>query len=212
MNQSPPRLLLSVLGSTYYALFGNPWDVALLIGSTFLQSRSAIFSKWNDIPFLAYVALGLTGGSLLWLSSARNPNAPVLVLRDRPSPAKVLLLPCKTTHSRMFPKLHSFSHSYLVVGIPVGWSGCAGGLVSAGSGGRRGWFHVDAEDSLERGNGHLGLRGKLDAYLESQVGTAPLPKPMDCWPSIKLTIGGLLNRESMPKSIRTRTSSQRQKS
>jgi len=68
----------------------------------------------------------------------------------------------------MFPKKHSFSYSYLFVGIPVGWSGCCGSLLSADASKKRGWLHVDPVDFLARGDGHLGLRGKLDAYLESQ--------------------------------------------
>lgn len=89
---------------------------------------------------------------------------------------KVLLLPCKTTHARLFPKKHSFDYSYLVVGIPVGWEGIAGGLVSSSSKkqpwyswSRRGWYHVNPADYLYRGDGHLGLREKLNAYLVSQV-------------------------------------------
>lgn len=89
---------------------------------------------------------------------------------------KVLLFPGKTTHSRLFPKRHSFDYSYLVVGIPVGWEGVSGGMVSSSSSkpswwslSRRGWYHIDPEDYLTRGNRKLGLRGKLDAYLRSQV-------------------------------------------
>lgn len=88
----------------------------------------------------------------------------------------VLLFPCRTTHARLFPKKHSFDYSYLVVGIPVGWEGISGGMVSSSSRkpswfslSPRGWYHVDPADYLDRGHGHLGLRGKLDAYLKSQV-------------------------------------------
>lgn len=90
---------------------------------------------------------------------------------------RVLLFPSKTTHSRFFPNKHSFVYSYLVVGIPVGWEGVSGGMVSLFSSEqpwfsrlRRGWFHIDPADYLHRGDRHLGLRGKLDAYLRTQVG------------------------------------------
>ncbi|CAK7206995.1 hypothetical protein SEUCBS139899_009803 [Sporothrix eucalyptigena] len=84
-------------------------------------------------------------------------------------PGKPLLLPCITTHTRLFPKMHSFVYSYLVVGVPVGWTGACNGMISvAGARQKKGWYHIDAEDYLERGNGHLGLRGKLDAHLVSQ--------------------------------------------
>ncbi|KAI7786874.1 hypothetical protein LA080_002344 [Diaporthe eres] len=96
---------------------------------------------------------------------------------------RVLLFPSKTTHSRFFPEKHSFIYSYLVVGIPVGWEGVCGGMVSLSSSEqpwfsrlRRGWFHVDPADYLHRGDRHLGLRGKLDAYLRSQ-GADPAAYP-----------------------------------
>ena len=86
-----------------------------------------------------------------------------------------LLIPSRTTHSRFFPKKHSFSYSYFYVGIPVGWSGCAASILSADldllplSEQQYGWFHVDAADYLDRGEGWLGLEGKLRNYLRSQV-------------------------------------------
>lgn len=102
------------------------------------------------------------------LATTNSPKQPGL--------DQVKLFPCKTTHSRTFPKKHSFDYSYLVIGVPVGWEGISGGLVSSGSAktswlskSTRGWYHIDPADYLERGNGHLGLRGKLDAYLQSQV-------------------------------------------
>jgi DUF1365 family protein len=89
------------------------------------------------------------------------------------------MIPCRTTHTRLFPAKHSFSYSYLFVGIPVGWTGRAGTILSADchwrplQGDRRKtWFSVEAEDYLERGTHPDGLRGKLFAYLRSQ-GVAP---------------------------------------
>ncbi len=100
-------------------------------------------------------------------------------------PGKVLLFPCQIFHSRLFPRKHSFLYSYLAVGIPVGFEGTAGGMVSVGARGKgkgkqgllscffpaaaRGWFTVDPADYLERGRPELGLRGKLDEYLRAQV-------------------------------------------
>ena len=88
---------------------------------------------------------------------------------------KPLLFPCRTSHTRLFPKKHSFSYSYLLVGIPVGWRGSAGSLLSADteslqhSGKKSAWFHVESANYLERGESDQGLRGKLDNYLRSQV-------------------------------------------
>lgn len=136
-------------------------------------SQADITSAWarhissTYIPY-GIIVLGLFL-SVYWLLPTTNTARWT-------GPGKVLLFPCKTTHSRLFPKKHSFVYSYLVVGLPVCWEGVSGGLVSSSSAkqpwfslARRGWYHVDPEDYLERGGGHLGLRGKLDAYLKSQV-------------------------------------------
>ncbi|KAL6700717.1 hypothetical protein J3F84DRAFT_344231 [Trichoderma pleuroticola] len=88
------------------------------------------------------------------------------------------LIPCRVTHSREHPKEHAFSYSYLTVGIPIGYRGNANGMIFVDDHDvstswlskiwRRSWFRLDAADYLERGNGKLGLRAKLDTYLRSQ--------------------------------------------
>lgn len=95
---------------------------------------------------------------------------------------KPLIFPCRTSHTRMFPQKHSFSYSYLFVGVPIGYQGSSGSLLSAESGilpdedkktkhipKTKSWFRVEAADYLSRGN-TLGLEGNLHAYLKSQVG------------------------------------------
>jgi DUF1365 family protein len=85
-------------------------------------------------------------------------------------PAKPYFIPCRTTHARFFPKKHSFSYSYLLVGVPVGCRANVNGMLSMDFGnGRSAWYDVDQVDYLTRGSGHLGLRGKLDNNLVSQV-------------------------------------------
>jgi len=96
--------------------------------------------------------------------------------KDSFSPLRPLLFPCRTSHSRFFPKKHSFSYSYLFVGIPVGWRGSIQNLLSADleslpwDGGKPEdtWYSVDPSDYLDRSDNVHGLKGKLDAYLESQ--------------------------------------------
>ena len=121
-----------------------------------------------------------------WQSSSaeRGNNAP----NPHPhssSKLKPLIFPCRTSHTRIFPRKHSFSYSYLFVGIPIGYQGSSGSLISVGSGSfvdkdektshipniTKSLFHVEAADYLNRGNS-LGLEGKLHAYLSSQVGYA----------------------------------------
>ena len=94
------------------------------------------------------------------------------------SPMKPLVFPCRTSHTRIFPKTHSFSYSYLFVGIPVGWRGYVNTVLSADlkslpwsdrQSSQTGWFNVDSADHLARGDSVHGLQGKLDEYLRTQV-------------------------------------------
>ena len=92
---------------------------------------------------------------------------------------KPLIFPCRTSHTRLFPQKHSFSYSYLLVGIPIGWQGSVASMESTDvlqstaveprPKQRKAWLNVEAADYLDRGSAQLGLKGKLDAYLESQV-------------------------------------------
>lgn len=86
-----------------------------------------------------------------------------------------MLLPCRTTHTRLFPKRHSFSYSYLLVGVPVGWRGTIGSLLSVDTQilspkeRRKGWFHISGADYLDRDGSGLDLKAKVASYLQSQV-------------------------------------------
>ncbi len=101
--------------------------------------------------------------------------------------ATPLIFPCRTAHTRMFPKKHSFSYSYLFTGIPIGWQGSVGSFLSADLESlptktrkswlaKKSWFSVEAEDHLSRGIAVDGLKGKLEAYLKSQVGESRLTR------------------------------------
>lgn len=97
--------------------------------------------------------------------------------------AKPMLFPSRTAHTRFFPKKNSFSYPYFVVGVPVGWKGTIGGMLSVDlPKGKRGllqrlcsfkpwscWYTVDADDHLARGHADGGLEEKLHDYLHSQV-------------------------------------------
>lgn len=96
---------------------------------------------------------------------------------------KPLVFPCRTSHTRMFPKIHSFSYSYLFVGIPIGWKSSRGHSIStnveslpaeadainAYQQKQKSWFTVEAADYLNRGNHARGLKGKLEDFIKSQV-------------------------------------------
>ena len=80
-----------------------------------------------------------------------------------------MLLPCRTIHTRLVPSKHSFSYSYLFVGVPVLETFSMNSILSAdpASDQPSTWFSIHAEDYLARGRHARGLRGKLDEYLRS---------------------------------------------
>lgn len=90
---------------------------------------------------------------------------------------RALIFPSRTSHTRVFPKKNSFSYSYLLVGIPVGWRGSIRSLLSAdldslqrdGLRRERAWFSIEGADYLHRGYDARGLQGKLESYLKTQV-------------------------------------------
>ncbi|KAI6315813.1 hypothetical protein MCOR34_004520 [Pyricularia oryzae] len=148
-------------------------NVSIFAGWILWKNQNAVFGLLGvpnpTIGAWLSALVGVGSGFLLlrvWNWLLRPP--PRIIPTPCEWPGKPLLVPSRTTHSRMFPEKHSFSYSYLLVGIPVGWTGAAGGLVSADTPLQRGWYDVDAADYLARGRGYLGLRGKLDEYLESQ--------------------------------------------
>lgn len=181
-----------VAAACYSALYSGAFDLVLL--AFFSVCRQ--YHSFGDLvgPFLVQqitkIALVIPVTAVLASCILRA----VQTTDDTPKwdgPGRVLLFPARTTHSRVFPKKHSFSYSYLVIGIPVGWQGTtAGGMVSVdvknktglvswfplSRRSRTGWFTIDAADYLERGNGELGLRGKLEGYLRTQ-GVDPTAYP-----------------------------------
>jgi len=99
-------------------------------------------------------------------------------------PANPMIFRCATSHTRISPKKHSFTYSYLLVGVPVGWKGSVGGMLSADDEEKKSswfsmkpsgaWHVVNGDDYLGRGRSVDGLRGKLRAYLQSQVFTSKI--------------------------------------
>lgn len=192
---SNPNLLASLgFVSVYYAFMGSWLD--LLLNACFLGWRyrslvaSLTFQLWQKLYTTLLPTVVAFGATFLMLS-ALNRKVSGWTGSGRP-----YLVPCKTTHTRMFPQKHSFSYSYLVVGIPVGISGNFNGMLSVrnkqsqGLSGflsqlfRSGWYNVNASDYLQRGLNDTGLRGKLDTYLCSQVcfefGFRTLPRRAPC--------------------------------
>lgn len=200
----PRAFLVAFSVAMYCTLYSGPIDVALFfITSTIPVSSLPLEQVFAEL--LGYlpseeVATGILSFlfftfiiiQLLREKWARNGTS------RWEGPGKVLLFPCRTWHVRMRPRLHFFSYPYLTVGIPVGFEGNSGGLVSVGCQDKqgfstwllswlslcprltKGWFTVDASDYLERGGSKLGLRGKLNQYLRQQVSCSLLP----AWPMV----------------------------
>ncbi|KAI5927417.1 hypothetical protein F4810DRAFT_365931 [Camillea tinctor] len=157
---------------SYYSAFGGIGDLLLLIG-WFTWRRLAYVIQYLEshnakVTLPTIVTASFTIAILISLPSyGRKRGMPPSAWQG---PGRPMLFPCQTTHTRLFPKKHSFVYSYLLVGVPVGWAGVAGDMISTGIGDgvRKGWYNIDAADYLERGRGHIELRGKLDEYLQSQ--------------------------------------------
>jgi hypothetical protein len=168
--------------------FGNSLDICLLL---FFST----FRRWRIIQDLAHTyinpAIVITAlAGLISLFISFQVLRYILSLTQTFShcsedglPVNPMFFPCRTSHVRMFPKKHGFSYSYLLVGIPVGWKGSVGGMLSADPpknqtpwymrllslrpGGA--WFTVNGDNYLGRGHVDGGLQGKLKKYLESEV-------------------------------------------
>lgn len=141
--------------------------------------RSADSIYW-DCTSLACAAIIVSLSSLaLWLffsKLSREENPSKITEPIETGLLKPLLFPSRTTHTRFFPKKHSFSYSYLLVGIPIGWRGAIGSFLSADQTNnqvcarqrQKTWLSVNAEDYLQRGSDVDGLKGKLQSFLTSQ--------------------------------------------
>lgn len=168
-----PRLPVMVSAAILsLVLFGGRIDLLASLGFLCWFNRSQLGLLTDHLPtvktgLIALLAIFITWGtsrSVGWMLSKHQ--------LDWKGFAKPYLIPSRTSHTRLFPKKHSFTYSYLLVGIPVGFEGNLNGMISSNlSGAHKAWYDVNPADYLERGNGHLGLRGKLDNYLKSQVGT-----------------------------------------
>jgi hypothetical protein len=160
-------------------------DLVILVGFTIVRNWRLLLPLLQNLDIRPFFGLlrGVVGTFLafqagkfvLYLIEA----SPVEVVED--GKAIPMLFPARTSHTRFFPKTHSFSYSYLLAGIPVGWKGSVGGMLEADRGGPvlldssppqssgSSWYSVNAEDYLDRGFGHLGLDGKLKKFLQTQV-------------------------------------------
>lgn len=160
------------IGLFFFFMVIQNWDGLLAFVSLYINPAVVIdFAKAGAALFTILQILRYFMG----LKALSSPSDGFL--------AKPMIFPCRTSHTRLFPKIHSFSYSYLWVGIPVGWRGSVGGMLSSdaskqsypwymrllspNAGGA--WNTVDGDDYLGRGHVDGGLQEKLQNYLQSQA-------------------------------------------
>ena len=141
--------------------------LSLSIPSLDPVSRSIVSSQ----VFTVCIGLAFYLFSVLYNSKDRKQHT-----RELPnvvSPIdKPLIIPGRISHTRLYPKHHSFSYSYLMVGIPIHSPNRGNWLLSVDERlwWKRGWLRVEAGDHLGRGGNKEGIYHRLQSYLESQVG------------------------------------------
>jgi hypothetical protein len=84
---------------------------------------------------------------------------------------KPFILPGQISHTRLFPKYHTFMYPYLMVAVPV--RSCPSNwLLSIDSAAKswwsRGWLRVEPQDHLGRGD-ETSLSQKLNNFIQAQV-------------------------------------------
>ncbi|TVY86113.1 hypothetical protein LAWI1_G008435 [Lachnellula willkommii] len=168
-----------------FSYFGTSTDLVMFFLFTVIRKQYAVLDFLDKFvnPAIVIYIISASAALLIPLQILRlyaGLNACSSSTNDFPT--KPMFFPCRTAHTRMFPTKHSFSYSYLLAGIPVGWGGSTGGMLSSDvenkpvSWYRRlfslrpysPWFTVNGDDYFERGHVKGGLEEKLQNYLHSQ--------------------------------------------
>jgi hypothetical protein len=154
-----------------FGIYQN-WEVVREFVNAYLNP--AIVIDFAKAATALFILLQLTR----YILGLKRPSSP-----SDEFPVRPIFFPCRTSHVRMFPTKHGFGYSYLLTGVPVGWRGPVGGMISEDDGKERApwylrllsldpggaWYTVSGDDYLDRGHVEGGLQGKLRKYLEGQV-------------------------------------------
>lgn len=166
--------------AVFYGVAGTKLDlvynVVLLISfnGEALSSYKSMVTRW--FPSL-FICTGVFIAALLSFAPLTRRKS------TWKGPGQPYLIPCKTTHRRLFPTKHSFSYSYLTIGVPVNFRGSVNGMIGVDEdsvpsfGGlvpfanllSRSWYYVQSSDHLQRGQHGLSLQVKLNLFLLSEV-------------------------------------------
>lgn len=170
--------------------FGRRTDFALLLYFWAYRDWEVLKQLWTSYIDTSILIHGfeIVVSVFIFIQVTRyilNLSSKDSVIQKDEFPVGPLLFPCRTDHARLVPTKHTFTYSYLFVGVPVRWKGNHGGMVSCddkaspwymsvlsmlsfGLGGTGAWWSVNSDDYLGRGQDN-GLQGKLRTYLETQV-------------------------------------------
>lgn len=163
-----PYCACALLPLTYHYGFTGNTDLTLVAALATWRFATLLTDHVKSLAAGVSIAVIVASSVKNHLTMGISKSVPVET-KDKQH-GKPLLIPCQTTHTRFFPKKHSFAYSYLQAGIPIGWKGSLNPMLSEKLEASPGsWYTVDAADYLDRGSGWLGLDGKLRRYLKSQV-------------------------------------------
>lgn len=179
-------LALSVVAA-FYSVAGTKLDLvynaALLAYFNWDALTSYISTATKCFPSL-FICTGIMIAALLSFAPLTSR------VSSWQGPGQPYLIPCKTTHRRLLPKKHSFSYSYLTVGIPVDFRGSVNGMIGVDEDPvpsfrglfpfvkvlLRSWYYIQASDHLQRDHSGRGLRERLNLFLLSEVTTPTATK------------------------------------
>ena len=159
-------LLLYGLATSLLTFLIGGYSSSLILLTVWLR----IYTSFQSRAFILVTSAAIPISLILWhrSNSQQHPikpqDPPPIV---DPGPLIPLILPCRTTHTRLFPKKHSLSYSYLQVGIPIGWRG-SNSILGIDDSRQTPWLNIRAADHLARDQTESSLDGKLSVYLSSQ--------------------------------------------
>jgi hypothetical protein len=158
-----------------YTRWGSSDDIALLMillpwRVGYYHSTSFLLSHWRMLVTI----IGLALATLVYFFLIQLLYEKEMPL-TRLSVRRLVLFPCRITHSGLLPGGKTLGYSRYFIGVSVSWSGVASQMVYANrqAEGMGRCSAVDAADHFAQGHGHLGLRGRLDSLLESEVSYFP---------------------------------------
>ena len=180
---SPHRQSLALAPSIIFCIslhLGiSPEQDAVYVLVYALLAEAAVVLKTPGAGVTASILTTVAGLGTAWsllahsLLSFKSYQATTQIAEGESRP---MFFPVQTSHTRLFPKVHSLSYPFMWTGIPIGLRGNVRGALSVErkiEGLRPAWFTIDSCDYMSRGSDEIGLDGKLHDFLLSQVIPSP---------------------------------------